>query len=169
MTYLQLAKIGGLILIGLLIGSISVWFYKDHQIQEMELVAAAEKAAIQETLINRYVSALNSSKELKKTNEQNVAKIQEELDFALDQNDDLRRDIRSISVRVKTPRCPAVGVGGGDTAGAETVQLEVADDLRQDLFDLREAIIRDQSALKERDLWIEEISKYSICSSPPSS
>lgn len=171
MTYLQIAKLVALILLGVLIGSVSTWFVKDHEIQGIELRAAAEKDAVQNTLIDNLKQARLETKNVRDAVTNSRDKIQQELSFALDQNDDLRADLRrSISLRVKAPSCPAAGGGSGNADSSGTVQVEVADDVRQDLFNLRESILRDQAALKERDAWIAEVSKYNlVLPSPPPS
>ena len=171
MTYLQIAKLVALILLGVLIGSVSTWFIKDHEIQGIELRAAAEKDAVQNTLINNLKQARLETEHVRDAITNSRNKIQEELSYVLDQNDDLRHDLnRAVSVRVKAPKCPAGTGRSGDTTEAGTVQVEVSDDTRQNIFDLRESILRDQAALKERDEWIAEVSKYSlVLPSPPPS
>ena len=154
-------------LIGALLGGAGMWLYKDHQLQNQELEYLAEIVKQRDEMLAQYAEAVSKGKELQRINEENIAKNQEKLREALDENDRLSRDLanRPVLVRIKAGSCAAVP-SDPDAAASGTVSVEVAEDLRRDLFDLRESIIRDQAALKERDDWITLIKDYSL--HPPS-
>lgn len=154
-------------LVGCLVGGYATWIYKDRQLKNQELEYLAEMSAQKDEMLAQYAEAVSKGKELQRINEENIAKNEEKLREALDENDGLRRDLanRPVVVRIKAGSCSAVPTDT-DATGSGTVSVEVADDLRQDLFDLRESILRDQAALKERDDWIALIKDYSL--HPPS-
>ena len=150
-------------LLGVLVGGFGMWLYKDHQLQNQELEYLAEMSAQKDEMLAQYAEAVSKGKELQRINEENIAKNEEKLREALDENDGLRRDLanRPVVVRIKAGSCSAIPTGT-DATGTGTVSVEVADDLRQDLFDLRESILRDQAALRERDDWIALVKDYSL-------
>lgn len=163
MTAVTLLRYLAPYLIGALIGGAGMWLYKDHQLQNQELKYLAEMSAQKDEMLAQYAEAVSKGKELQRINEENIAKNQEKLREALAENGRLSRDLanRPVLVRIKAGSCAAVPTGS-DAATTDTVSVEVAEDLRRDLFDLRESIIRDQAALKERDDWIALVKEYSL-------
>ncbi len=153
----------------LLLGGLCMWLVKDYQLQKYHIQAAQDLLEQRDFLIAQLQQALTESLKVQETNKKNAEANKEKLREALEENDSLRNDLalRPVIVRVKAASCPPVGTGDSDAAAPGIVSVEVAEDLRRDIFRLRESIIRDQAALKERDDWIALVSQYSLYKKTP--
>ena len=152
-----------------LLGCLCMWLVKDHQLQEYRIQAALELLEQRDDLIAQHQQTLTESLRIQEANKKNAEANKEKLREALEENDTLRNDLalRPVIVRVKAASCPPVSTGDSDAAAPGVVSVEVAEDLRRDIFRLRESIIRDQAALKERDDWIALVSQYSLHKKTP--
>ena len=156
-------------LVVFLLGGVCMWVFKDSQIQAMKLEAAQELLSQRDLLISKYEDAVAESKRIQEINRKNTETNKEKLREALEENDSLRTDLvnRPVIVRIKAGTCPSTDAGNSDATSTGVVSVEVAEDLRRDIFRLRESILRDQAALKERDDWIALVSQYSLQEKAP--
>lgn len=152
-----------------LLGGLCMWVVKDHQLQKYHVQAARDLLEQRDYLIAQHQQALAESLKVQEANRKNAEANEEKLREALEENDSLRNDLanRPVIVRVKAASCPPANAGDSDATASGVVSVEVAEDLRRDIFRLRESIIRDQAALKERDDWIALVSQYSLHKKTP--
>lgn len=156
-------------LVVFLLGGVCVWVFKDNQIQTLKLETAQRMLIQRDLLISRYKAAVAESTRIQEASKKNIETSKEKLREALEENDSLRTDLanRPVIVRIKTETCPDTDPGDSDASTPGVVSVAVAEDLRRDIFRLRESIIRDQAALKERDDWIALVSRYSLQEKAP--
>lgn len=152
-----------------LLGGACMWVFKDNQIQALKLETAQQMLIQRDLLISKYEAAVAESNRIQEANKKNLEASKEKLREALEENDSLRTDLanRPVIVRIKAETCPSTDPGDPDAPTPGVVSVEVAEDLRRDIFRLRESIIRDRAALKERDDWIALVSQYSLQKKAP--
>ena len=123
-----------------LLGGLCMWLVKDHQLQKYHIQAAQELLEQRDYLIAQHQQSLAESLRVQETNKKNVEANKEKLRDALEENDSLRNDLalRPVIVRVKAASCPTVSTGDSDAAATGVVLVEVAEDLRRDIFRLRD-------------------------------
>ena len=156
-------------LVVFLLGGACMWVFKDNQIQALKLETAQQLLIQRDLLISKYEAAVAESNRIQEANKKNIETSKEKLREALEENDSLRSDLanRPVIVRIKAETCPSNDPGNSDASTSGVVSVAVAEDLRRDIFRLRESIIRDQAALKERDDWIALVSQYSLQEKAP--